>query len=95
MDDFRQESEDPFFVRVDFHGPHMPNVIPEPYASMYDPKEIPPHANFDDDLEGKPAVQAIIKGARTGNIGDGKIFIMDLPQCVRIRTLERGTKAIS
>ena len=42
----------------------------------------------------EPAIQAIIKGAKTGNLGDGKIFVMDLPQCVRIRTLERGTKAI-
>ncbi len=39
-------------------------------------------------------VQAIIKGARTGNIGDGKIFIFDLPQCIRIRTGEQGSEAI-
>ena len=43
----------------------------------------------------EPTIQAIVKGAKTGNLGDGKIFVMDLPQCVRIRTLERGTKAIS
>jgi nitrogen regulatory protein P-II 2 len=42
----------------------------------------------------EPTVEAIIKGARTGNIGDGKIFVLDLPQCIRIRTMERGTKAI-
>lgn len=39
-------------------------------------------------------VNAIIAGARTGNIGDGKIFIMDLPQCIRIRTGETGGEAI-
>lgn len=39
-------------------------------------------------------VQAIIKGARTGNIGDGKIFIFDLPQCIRIRTGEEGSESI-
>lgn len=39
-------------------------------------------------------VKAIIKGARTGRIGDGKIFIQDLPECVRIRTGDRGEKAI-
>jgi nitrogen regulatory protein P-II 1 len=39
-------------------------------------------------------VDAIIKGARTGNIGDGKIFIIDLPECVRIRTGERGSAAV-
>lgn len=40
------------------------------------------------------AVQAIIKGARTGDIGDGKIFVIDLGDCIRIRTGERGKEAI-
>lgn len=39
-------------------------------------------------------VQAIIKGAQTGEIGDGKIFIMDMLDCIRIRTSERGSEAI-
>ena len=39
-------------------------------------------------------VKAIIRGARTGNIGDGKIFVVDLPRCVRIRTGEEGREAI-
>jgi nitrogen regulatory protein P-II 1 len=39
-------------------------------------------------------IDAIIKGARTNNIGDGKIFVLDLPECVRIRTGERGPRAI-
>ncbi|NNN05609.1 MAG: P-II family nitrogen regulator [Elusimicrobia bacterium] len=42
----------------------------------------------------KPAVDAIIKGARTGNIGDGKIFVLDLPEIIRIRTGETGPDAI-
>ncbi|MCX5866187.1 MAG: P-II family nitrogen regulator [Proteobacteria bacterium] len=42
----------------------------------------------------EPCVQALIKGARTGKVGDGKIFILDLPECVRIRTEERGGLAI-
>lgn len=37
---------------------------------------------------------AIVKGARSGNIGDGKIFILDLPECIRIRTGEKGSEAI-
>ncbi len=41
-----------------------------------------------------PTINAIIKGARTGNIGDGKIFILELPQCIRIRTGEEGIEAI-
>jgi len=42
----------------------------------------------------KPTVDAIIRGAKTGKIGDGKIFILDLPQCIRIRTGEEGESAI-
>lgn len=42
----------------------------------------------------KPTVDAIIKGARTGRIGDGKIFIHTLDECVRIRTGETGEEAI-
>ena len=39
-------------------------------------------------------VEAITSAARTGEIGDGKIFILDLPECIRIRTGERGSAAI-
>jgi nitrogen regulatory protein P-II 1 len=42
----------------------------------------------------EPAVKAIIKGAKTGETGDGKIFVLDLQECVRIRTEERGSVAI-
>ncbi|MGA1824009.1 MAG: P-II family nitrogen regulator [bacterium] len=42
----------------------------------------------------KPTIDAIIKGAKTGEIGDGKIFVTELPQCIRIRTGETGEKAI-
>ena len=42
----------------------------------------------------KPTVDAIIQGARNGSIGDGKIFILDLPECIRIRTGETGSPAI-
>ena len=42
----------------------------------------------------EPTVNAIIGGARTGKIGDGKVFILDLPECIRIRTGERDGKAI-
>jgi len=42
----------------------------------------------------EPTVKAIIKGAKTGETGDGKIFILDLKECVRIRTEERGSLAI-
>ena len=42
----------------------------------------------------EPSIKAIIKGARTGKIGDGKIFVLDLPRAIRIRTGEEGSKAI-
>ncbi len=37
---------------------------------------------------------AIIEGARTGQIGDGKIFVLDLAECIRIRTGDKGDAAI-
>ena len=42
----------------------------------------------------KPAIEAITKGGRTGKIGDGKIFVLDLQECIRIRTGETGKTAI-
>jgi len=42
----------------------------------------------------QPTIDAITQGARTGNIGDGKIFVLDLKQCVRIRTGETQNVAI-
>lgn len=42
----------------------------------------------------KPAVDAIIKGARTGKIGDGKIFVVPLEECIRVRTGETGSDAV-
>lgn len=39
-------------------------------------------------------IKAIMKGAQTGTIGDGKIFVMDLQECIRIRTEETGKEAI-
>jgi nitrogen regulatory protein P-II 2 len=45
----------------------------------------------------EPTIEAIVHAARTGdtgNIGDGKIFVLDLQDAVRIRTGERGTDAI-
>jgi len=39
-------------------------------------------------------IDAIIEGAKTGEIGDGKIFVLNLTECVRIRTGERDGEAI-
>ncbi len=42
----------------------------------------------------EPTIKAIEKGAKTGETGDGKIFVLDLKECIRIRTKERGSVAI-
>ncbi len=42
----------------------------------------------------KPTIEAIIKAARSGNIGDGKIFVVPLEECIRVRTGENGEVAI-
>ncbi|MDP8256664.1 MAG: P-II family nitrogen regulator [Candidatus Alcyoniella australis] len=42
----------------------------------------------------QPTIDAIVQGARTGEIGDGKIFVLDMAQCIRIRTGETGREAI-
>ena len=39
-------------------------------------------------------IEAIVTSAKTGKVGDGKIFVFDLDQVVRIRTNERGADAI-
>ena len=42
----------------------------------------------------QPAIDAVSKSAKTGKIGDGKIFVMNVEEAVRIRTDERGDKAV-
>ncbi len=42
----------------------------------------------------EPTIEGIIRGARTGDIGDGKIFVIPLEECIRIRTGETGSHAI-
>lgn len=52
-----EQADTTFFHRIDFPGPHHPYMVPEPYASRYDPDEIAPWENFADTFEDKPAVQ--------------------------------------
>jgi len=42
----------------------------------------------------QPTIDAIIEGGRTGKVGDGKIFVIDLKDAIRIRTGETGPLAI-
>lgn len=47
------------------------------------------------DEEAETIVQAILESAYTGGIGDGKVFIYDVAEAVRIRTRERGVRALA
>ena len=47
----------PFFLQWDTNEPHLPNVLPEPFHSMYPPESIAPWPSFPDPLAGKPYVQ--------------------------------------
>ncbi len=62
------EEDGPFFLRWDPSEPHLPNVLPEPYASMYPPGRIEPWSGFADTFEGKPYIQA--QQLRTWGIAD-------------------------
>lgn len=42
----------------------------------------------------QPTIDAIVRGARTGGVGDGKIFVLDMAECVRISSGEKGSPAI-
>ncbi len=46
------------------------------------------------DKDLKPVINTIVKAAQTGQIGDGKIFVVDLADTVRIRTGETGEEAL-
>jgi len=51
-------AEQPFFIRWDPTEPHLANVVPEPYNSMYPPETIEPWPSYPDPFEGKPYIQA-------------------------------------
>ncbi len=44
----------PFFIWANFWGPHSPSIVPEPYFSMYDPKDIPEHPSYRETFADKP-----------------------------------------
>jgi len=57
----RKAGDKPFFLALNFWGPHAPYLPCEPYASMYDPADIPPWGNFDDTFDGKPPIYQTIR----------------------------------
>ncbi|MEG0712344.1 MAG: sulfatase-like hydrolase/transferase, partial [Niameybacter sp.] len=48
------EQEEPFFIWANFWGPHSPSIVPEPYYSMYNPKDIKEHPSYKETFENKP-----------------------------------------
>lgn len=65
----RERPEAPFFLALNFWGPHAPYLPSEPYASMVDPDDLEPWGNFDDDLTDKPP---IYRRYRDAFIGEGQ-----------------------
>lgn len=53
LDEAKKE-EKPFFLWTNFWGPHSPSIVPEPYYSMYDPKQIKEHPSYKETFEDKP-----------------------------------------
>jgi len=47
-----------------------------------------------EDSEAEAAVEAIVKAAKTGKIGDGKVFVSPIDEAIRIRTEEKGANAV-
>lgn len=63
-----QQQQQPFLLFTNFWGPHAPYFPTEPYASMYDPAQIPPWGNFEQDFSDKPQAH---KRYRDAFIGEG------------------------
>lgn len=58
----KQDPDEPFFMFVGLPNPHMPFDCPEPYASMYDPADMPvPPSFYEPGLEGKPPIHAAFR----------------------------------
>jgi nitrogen regulatory protein P-II 1 len=71
--------------------------IPEVYRGVVESGKLTKKVRLEiavNDPYVEPAIKAIVKAAKTGQTGDGKIFVLDLQECVRIRTEERDGVAI-
>ena len=52
--DEAMKEDKPFLIWANFWGPHSPSIVPEPYYSMYDPKDIKEHPSYKEDFKDKP-----------------------------------------
>ena len=82
--------------RVQGHGGEREHV--ETYRGMSVKMELSEKVRLEIGVSNhfvEPAVQAVLRGARTGEVGDGKIFVLPLERAVRIRTGESDKAAVT
>ena len=92
---FRADVQGLTISRVQGHGGETERV--ETYRGTTVKVELSEKVRFEigvSDHFVEPTVNAIIEGARTGEVGDGKIFVLPVEQVVRIRTGEMGPDAL-
>ena len=93
---YRAEVRGVSISRVQGHGGELDRV--ETYRGTTVKMELSEKVRFEigvSDHFVEPTVAAIVEGARTGEVGDGKIFVVSVDQVVRIRTGERDTAAVT
>lgn len=91
------ESEINLMTVSDVMGRGRQKGVAEVYRSHVEPGNLLQKVKLEiavNDQFVAPTIEAIVQGARTGNIGDGKIFVLEMEDCVRIRTGETGAMAI-
>jgi arylsulfatase A-like enzyme len=66
--DMAKDQEKPFYIWASFQDPHNPCFVPEPWASMYDPEEVPVYGLKDGEMQGKPPFyQDVVEGRIYGD----------------------------
>jgi nitrogen regulatory protein P-II 1 len=93
---FRAEVQGLTITRVQGHGGERDQV--ETYRGTTVKMELSEKVRLDigvSDHFVEPTVQAIVRGARTGDVGDGKIFVLPVEKVVRIRTGEQDQAAVT
>lgn len=93
---YRAEVRGVSMSRVQGHGGELDRV--ETYRGMTVKMELSEKVRFEiavSDSFVEPTIEALVQGARTGEVGDGKIFVLPLERAVRIRTGETDRSAVT
>ncbi len=93
---YRAEVKGLSMTRVQGHGGELDRV--ETYRGTTVKMELSEKVRFEIAVSEpfvQPTIDALCAGARTGEVGDGKIFVVDLERVVRIRTGETDTSAVT